>query len=793
MTIQKNLNISFMLVTTFFICSFPLAVLADGYIPAHSLPWPLWNKATNTERTRIWTSLGEPQWRADGPPGTPAYGLWALHSGNDFRGNGGDQVHAVVSGNLWYTYQIDGCNDNSGNFIYCRMYVLGKVTDQNGTEEGSPSFDTNGVQHQYVYYYSHLWYGGDPGNPPAGVTPVTEQMRHVIENASNRAGESAPPLGTNGNGIPIGPETAIAAGDHIADIAYFSGWPHLHFGIYDKLDNYNAVNAITALKQGNNPDAYDERSPIITDIVFMPDGDTNTTNKKTPSGDCNEIPRIAYDIAANIDERFEPDSRLNDGVPGDDWWFDTGKNGYNIEVFEARYSVRNMNTGNLENHTWFKLDRVPFCIYDGSPICQNTPSNVICSALTDSNFWGYTVNCEDSPGDPCGAATPGEDYSKYLFDLWDTNMAVTSPELPNWIKVTNSGGIDGKWDATNTQSYPDGLYQIQVQAYDEAGNFDVENRFVYLNSSGLPCNCDNLPRDAYVRDNLNDIGAIPSETPFWQSPDIIVLNHDDPIQNLDENSAGIASTEIEAGTTYDVWVRVLNKFCNTIDNIQTEVMALWPSMILDPSDPEAQTEYITAGFQGSLNLGAGGPNMTPAYGYLGPFTWTPAYTGHRCLIAKIQSIQDPFGSVQDVQQNNNYTQRNIQVSGASNSFRIANTYQRAANVAIKFDCNNLPIYEQGSSVELRVQNYQPLVAAWTGVPGTVFTDYPANGEIGLTFNRCKVEMPPASFEPYVKLPATVNIQVSPGVVGDFTVNLSEYIDGELKGGMSFEKSTIIIQ
>jgi hypothetical protein len=46
---------------------------------------------------------------------------------------------------------------------------------------------------------------------------------------------------------------------------------------------------------------------------------------------------------------------------------------------------------------------------------------------------------------------------------------------------------------------------------------------------------------------------------------------------------------------------------------------------------------------------------------------------------------------------------------------------RSADAALEFRCNRLPIYTEGTSVEMRIDYIDALGQAWTDVPGTGYS------------------------------------------------------------------------
>lgn len=736
--------------------------LAGGYEPANSLGWPLWNAAQNpmTRRTRIWTSLGEIQ------------ETW-LHSGYDFRGKVGDRVKTIAGGWVLFTHNLPNCKSLDGAPNDCRVYIQGVPTDSSGNAVNEANAD-----HEYVYYYSHLWYGDDldAATTPDGAI-VSAATRKKLENAG-------------GNGHPVQPNTDVSAGTVIALIAAFpdadgpyENWEHLHLGIFDRLDNYNAISSLTALIKGNDPYMYDAVDPTVHDIYLMMNEDAdpgNSANSVQPSGECGEIPRDHYDIVAEADDRFERAEDLNSGEEGDDWWVPETREGERLSVHEAWYKIQKVGTGLPEEPTvWFDFDKMPFN-------CMKDPSEWgSCPEFTDQNFWDHSINLES------GAAHPGYNYYNIIYND-NSDMANGGIEYENYLILTNAWGIDGMWDATDMDRYPDGQYQITVRALDQAGRMDQRSKLVYLGNGGT-CTCDNLPPAIYVKDNPDDDGAIPSESPHWISSDIVILEHTpNPARPINEDIFGVASDEIDTNKQYDVWVRVHRLNCAPTDEIEAKVIALDPAMILNPDDTAANPEYITNDqYDPGDNEFVGFGTDNNMFEYIGPFLWEPNHTGHRCLIARVKFASE--GDPADewgvpVQEDNRYTQRNLQAGG--NNFEINNPYQTAKNIEIEFDARTFPIEKPGASVTLTVEYNSALYNAWSNVPGTTLT-VNSSGKIALTLHGNKIRLPAATLPGLIRLDASVTGVLPSDIQGTFVVDFSEYVNGVLWGGMSFYIGQVI--
>lgn len=675
--------------------------------------------------------------------GDPRPGVWSsfgeyqnyagqvpwFHSGFDPRGVYGDRVRVVDAGNVWMVANLEDCNAGPTEGNACRLYV--RSSDE-----------------RYIYYYSHLYLGPE--------TDYTSTARAQIENASPKGAAS----------YTINPGTDIAEGDTLAYIAYFGGnWDHLHFGIIAAQENYDMVNPLTAMSDL----PLDDEPPTIDSLAFYAAGtpESSSPQEVTPQGTC-EVISGNLDIVAMMEDTFystnPAPADLTGGVPS------TG-------VYEARYLVRRADSATpAVDETWYRFDRAPLS-------CAGSLRGTSCpTSISLAQFFAASI---DHPSNS-GAAHWGEAYASIVFSDALSDSDYNSGETYAHI-LTNSWGIDGSW---NTPAGPDGLYQVSVEAGDHAGNQTALSRFVYVHNAATPFDQNAVQPDGYVRDNTADNGALPSTLggqPFWTSPDIIILPQGSAPPALDSDFAGNA--QVTSGTPYDVYVRVHNDRCNTNESVSTKVYSANPSLIIDQSQ---WVELTGGGFVGDVDVPAGGKAL------LGPFAWTPtdaealSNEGHRCMLAYITSADDPHTAFPDVvKDNNNIAQRNLQVG--LTSFSIYNPEPEPAWIEIEFDCNDLPIHEPRTITRLNVDYHPALADAWANVPGTALHHDQNTNRLRLDLNVCRITMPAVELPAQLRLPASVDLAVGPATEGTFVVDFAEHVNGELRGGMSFSVTNVIVK
>lgn len=656
-------------------------------------------------------------------------GLPWFHSGFDPRGVYLDTIRVVDDGNVWMVANLEQCNAGPTEGDHCRLYV--RSSDE-----------------KYIYYYSHLHLG------PA--TDYTSTARAKIENASPKGAAS----------YTVNPGTDVSEGDTLAFIASFgTDWEHLHFGIIAAEENYDMVNPLTAISDL----PLDDEPPTIDSLAFYQAGtaESSSPQEVVPQGDCKVVSGD-LDIVAMMEDTFYSTNPAPADLTG---------GAISMGVYEARYFIRPSDSAAPSvDETWYRFDRAPIS-------CAGSLRGTSCpTTATQADFFNASIDhATDS-----GAAHWGEAYADILFSRALSNSAYTTNEVYAHI-LTNSWGIDGSW---NTAAGADGLYQVSAEAGDHAGNKAARSQFVYVHNAGTAFDQNAVQPDSYVRDNRADIGALPSTLggePFWTSPDIIILSQGSPPPPLDSDADGNA--QVTSGTPYDVYVRVHNDRCNANTGVSAKVYSANPSMIIDQGQ---WTELTGGGFMGSSDVPAGGKAL------LGPFSWTPtdaeatSNDGHRCMLAYITSSDDPHTDFPDVvKDNNNIAQRNLQVG--LNSFSIYNPELGPALIEIDFDCNDLPIHEKRTIARLNVEYHPALADAWANVPGTSLFHDQGGNRLRLRLNRCHVRMPAALLPAGLRLPASVDLAVGPATTGSFVVDFSEHVDGELRGGISFSVTNVIVE
>lgn len=706
---------------------------AQGYEPAHSLPWPLYagdpaiptgkngGPGQTAPRPAIGNDMGEYQHY-----GSDRY----LHSGDDIRGVHNDPIFAVADGYVWLKANFNTVINNESDFCVnssiCRFYVAG--TDK-----------------RYIYYYSHVRL--DPTAPN-----YTEAFHKKIVNAAATA-----PSGVTFPTLAFNESQRVNRGELLTGIADFSTWNHLHFGIVDGTQNFDVINPLTAFAPvADGVELVDDEDPTIASLEFYQD-ETGTLVSTT--GACNELVNAgALDVVGKVKDSFYSTGPAPTGISGD---YAT------IGPFYGEYRIQKVGDPEVAPVVWYDFSRAPLRC-KGPNRGLSCPTRQATEAAALQEFFDHSLRAEDGALNP-GSLNGTDFYASVLFNptLSDSSAFRVTDGEKHFAVFTNSWGQNGSWDAT---AAADGLYRVSVETRDEAGNRTANSRLVFVNNDGsAPANF----RDAYIRDNYVETGALPSTIggqPFWTSPDIVIT----------KDGQTLPEPRVIAGQTYQVYLDVHNPTCGDVRGVKARLFTANPSMIQDSAD----WVDFSGGFAGSVDI----PALSSKR--LGPFAWTPTVEeaeneGHRCMLALIDSTDDPVKlGIDQVASDNNIAQLNLQIDQVR--FSIRNPEPQPAEVELEFQCNGFPINTPGAKVEIRVESHPALVAAWSNPYGaTVTTD---GTDLVVSYQLCNVRLPPVSLPAGTVLPSSAELVLPANVRGSYTVDFSQYTDGTLSGGVSFNVS-----
>ena len=703
---------------------------AQGFEPPNSLQWPLYasDPSVSTGQsggpglTPARPAIGNVMGEFQDYQGTQAY----LHSGTDIRGAVNDPVFTVADGYVWMKANIDA--DLCATATNCRFYVAG-------------------ADKRYIYYYSHVRF--DERAPNYGAT-----LHAKLMSASTNI---TVPTSGSFESLAFPESQRVNRGELLTGIADFSNWNHLHFGIVDASQNFDVINPLTALpRMVDGVEVIDDEKPTLDPLAFY---QNDTTTLVTPTGDCQELTNAGgLDIVAKVKDSFYSAGPAPTGISGD---YST------VGPYYGEYRIQRVGEPEAAPLVWYDFARAP--LRCAGPLrglaCPTRPATAS-EAL--QQFFTHSIKAEAGGLNP-GATNSSDFYAGVLFSaaLSDSSNFPTTDAEKHYAIFTNSWGQPGAWSAGTAA---DGLYRVSVEIRDQAGNRDAESRLVFVNNTGSVAT---NYRDAYIRDNPVETGALPSTIggqPFWTSPDIVIMKDGVPLP----------TPRVVAGQTYQVYLDVHNPTCGIVHGVRARLFTANPSMIQDESD----WVDFTGGLVGNTDVPALGTTR------LGPFAWTPtveeaANEGHRCMLAMIDSTEDPLRlGVDQVASDNNLAQLNLQVDSVS--FSIRNPEPEPERIELEFRCNAFPINSAGAKAEIRVESHPALLAAWANAEGVTITE--DGSELVVGYDVCNVRLPPVALPGGTLLPASANLVLPPNVFGSYTVDFSQYVDGELVGGMSFSVS-----
>jgi hypothetical protein len=282
--------------------------------------------------------------------------------------------------------------------------------------------------------------------------------------------------------------------------------------------------------------------------------------------------------------------------------------------------------------------------------------------------------------------------------------------------------------------------------------------------------------DIYIKDNPTDDGSVPSSAPWWTSPDIWVRNDGDCSNTTHQNPV--------AGVPTTVCVRVRNRLTTPVTKIDVDLY--FASAALGLSWPVSWSGI------GTINI----PVLPPLSQIVKAVPWnTPNITGHFCLLARADALEDPIGSGYDtvapsdlVQNNNNISQRNLNIVDYPEitscedltdtlytdqvPFDVINTANALVSVDIVFDSADFPL----GAGEI-VVDPGALWGRWTSL-----TNF---NQVGLTLIATAF---PASINgvgmtPYELATLQMNISAPGGV--KFEISVTEWKDDHIIGGIDY--------
>ena len=278
--------------------------------------------------------------------------------------------------------------------------------------------------------------------------------------------------------------------------------------------------------------------------------------------------------------------------------------------------------------------------------------------------------------------------------------------------------------------------------------------------------------DVYIRNNVQDTGVVPSQSPWWDSPDIWVRRLDD---------GGEQHQNPQAGQHNFIYARVLNRGATTINAI--DVTFYYGASGLGLGWPGGWTP---------LSITRRIPFIAPGGYAIVSIPWdVPNIAGHFCLRVHITAAQDPLVDYR-VPWENNIAQRNLHVveypqpqAGACRleqnglvsdtvAFDVINTLSASTLVDLRITSGGLP--PQATSF----LNMGALTGRWSSLEGLAVEPDQRLRIIQLPAIIYGVRLNPQEIR-------QVQLEITAPANSRFTVSLAELVRGNLVGGNSYER------
>lgn len=299
------------------------------------------------------------------------------------------------------------------------------------------------------------------------------------------------------------------------------------------------------------------------------------------------------------------------------------------------------------------------------------------------------------------------------------------------------------------------LFQLHKENF--AGSYKYS--YYALNLLGDPSVRLKVHPELLIRDNAGDFGNLPSASPFWTSPDIII---DAPPY---QSSPPYISENPEYGSVNRVYVNIHNKGPVMAPNVDVELY--W-------ANPAGGLPWPSAwNFIGAKTV----PVINALSTHQEMFLWTPTGTaiGHRCLMATSDCYLDPIRTY-NIPWENNIGLRN---------FNIVDFVDSAPYYTQFFINPSLEPVAKSLKVELlgAPPGFEAMVVI---PPGVVYPDMPY--EMHLVAGQQEVvETPPTIV---VNQPEMVDLMIIPppelpNEYLEFTLRVTELDNGNEIGGLDY--------
>jgi hypothetical protein len=285
--------------------------------------------------------------------------------------------------------------------------------------------------------------------------------------------------------------------------------------------------------------------------------------------------------------------------------------------------------------------------------------------------------------------------------------------------------------------------------------------------------------DLYIKDNNLDDGSVASFSPWWVSPDIWVRHSDD---------GGTAHQNPLPGMTNYIYMRVRNRGTTTIHDINVDVY--WGSAGLGLTWPSSWTPANNTTI----------PSLAPGAVVIVSVPWnTPLITGHFCLRARIDSLEDPIGSGPDtilptdaVRNNNNIAQKNAHIVDYPEINECGFYTTTIYTDEVYFDAINTRGVTSTVNIEIDDKGFPPdgqiiidpgdLWGRWN-----ILTNF---NQVGMTLipSALPAMMGGIDMGPYETVRITMTI--SARIDEDFEISVEEQVNDKLVGGLTYVRDLL---
>jgi hypothetical protein len=348
------------------------------------------------------------------------------------------------------------------------------------------------------------------------------------------------------------------------------------------------------------------------------------------------------------------------------------------------------------------------------------------------------------------------------------------------------------YDALIDEEIPRVGWALQDSKEEFSGSSSAYHRWIYyaLNMLGDPSTLLRIKNDLLIRDHPADDGSLPSGSVFWTSPDIAV---DQPLNGWQTpappSDPFIVHENPEYGDVNRVYIRVHNMGCEDANDATVSLYWADPAGGIPwPSDWNPIAENIPI-----PPIPAGGKVTAP---YI---EWTPTGTaiGHRCLLATVETTDDPI-SIHSVPWDNNLAQLNVHIVNLGSSYKtdfVLNPLKQQGERNLKITLLKAP---KGASAKLQI----PSTVQIGGVKEVSSTRAPLSRWIPSCLPSCQQGRQVTVTSPSEGADTTavvsnfdcdrkevVNLEIAvpsdADTGGEFTIRIIEELDGETSGGIDY--------